>query len=84
MANAFVHVELSTTDAAKAKAFYSKVFSWKLEDMPIGPGMTYTMIRPGKGPEGASSAVCVGACREFVRPGCCSTKSVRVRSVSVG
>ena len=52
MANAFVHVELSTTDAAKAKAFYSKLFSWKMEDMPMGPGMTYTMIRPGKGPEG--------------------------------
>jgi len=52
MANAFVHVELSTTDPAKAKAFYSQLFSWKLEDMPMGPGMTYTMIRPGAGPEG--------------------------------
>ena len=52
MVNAFVHVELSTTDPGKAKAFYSKLFSWKMEDVPMGPGMTYTMIRPGKSPEG--------------------------------
>ena len=52
MVNAFVHVELSTTDPGKAKAFYSKLFSWKMEDMPMGPGMTYTLIRPGKSPEG--------------------------------
>ena len=52
MVNAFVHVELSTTDPAKAKAFYGKLFSWKMEDVPMGPGMTYTMIRSGKSPEG--------------------------------
>jgi len=50
MANAFVHMELNTTDPAKAKAFYSKLFDWKLEDMP-GP-MPYTMIHPGEGPGG--------------------------------
>ena len=38
MVNAFVHVELSTTDPAKAKAFYGKLFSWKVEDVPMGPG----------------------------------------------
>ena len=38
MANPFVHVELSTTDIAKAKSFYGQLFSWKLEDMPMGPG----------------------------------------------
>jgi predicted enzyme related to lactoylglutathione lyase len=51
MANPFVHVELSTTDPAKAKAFYSQLFTWKLEDMPMGD-MTYTMIQPGEGPGG--------------------------------
>jgi predicted enzyme related to lactoylglutathione lyase len=30
MANPFVHVELSTTDPAKAKTFYSQLFDWKL------------------------------------------------------
>ena len=52
MANAFVHVELNTTDPDKAKSFYSSLFSWKMEDMPMGPGMTYTMIQPGEGPGG--------------------------------
>ena len=52
MANPFVHVELNTTDPAKAKAFYGKLFTWKMEDMPMGPGMTYTMIQPGEGTGG--------------------------------
>jgi predicted enzyme related to lactoylglutathione lyase len=51
MANPFVHVELNTTDVAKAKAFYGKLFSWKLEDVPMGPE-TYTLIKPGAGTGG--------------------------------
>jgi len=50
--NPFVHVELSTTDVKKAKDFYSKLFSWKLEDMPMGGGDTYTMIGVGEGTGG--------------------------------
>lgn len=46
MANSFVHVELNTTDVSKAKAFYGKLFDWKLEDVPM-PGGTYTMIKVG-------------------------------------
>jgi predicted enzyme related to lactoylglutathione lyase len=46
MANTFVHSELNTTDVSKAKAFYGKLFDWKLEDVPMGPG-TYTMIKIG-------------------------------------
>jgi len=49
MANPFVHVELMTTDVAKAKAFYSGLFDWKLEDIP---GMDYTMINVGEGTGG--------------------------------
>lgn len=52
MANPFVHVELSTTDPARAKAFYGQLFSWTLEDMEMGPGMTYTLINPGEGTGG--------------------------------
>ena len=51
MANPFVHVELNTTDPEKAKAFYSKLFSWKMEDTQM-PGMMYTMIQPGEGTGG--------------------------------
>ena len=51
MANAFVHVELSTTDVNKAKTFYGKLFEWTLEDVPMPDG-AYTMIKPGKGTGG--------------------------------
>jgi hypothetical protein len=51
MANPFVHVELNTTDVNKAKAFYGKLFDWKLEDVPM-PGGSYTMIKVGEGTGG--------------------------------
>ena len=52
MGNPFVHIELNTGDVAKAKAFYKKLFDWKLKDMPMGPSMTYTMLDAGKQPGG--------------------------------
>src|SRR5262249_57134499 len=52
MANPFVHVELNTTDVAKAKGFYGELFAWQLEDMQMGPSGTYTMIKPGTGTGG--------------------------------
>ena len=51
MANPFVHVELNTTDVAKAKSFYGKMFDWKMEDIPMDWG-TYTMISVGEGTGG--------------------------------
>ena len=51
MANPFVHVELNTQDVAKAKGFYTKLFDWKLEDMPMEDG-TYTLIHVGEGTGG--------------------------------
>jgi uncharacterized protein len=51
MANPFVHIELMATDVGKARAFYGKLFDWKLEDMPMGD-MTYTMIKVGEGTGG--------------------------------
>jgi predicted enzyme related to lactoylglutathione lyase len=42
-------VELNTTDLGKAKEFYSKLFDWKLEDIP---GMNYTTIGVGGGTAG--------------------------------
>ena len=46
MANPFCHLELASTDAAKAKTFYSSFFDWKLTDMDMGGGMTYTTFKP--------------------------------------
>jgi len=51
MTNAFVHVELNTTDVNKAKTFYGKLFEWTLEDVPMGEN-AYTMINVGKGTGG--------------------------------
>ncbi len=52
MANPFVHIELNTTDIAKAKAFYGALFDWSLSDVPMGPGHSYTMIGVGEGTGG--------------------------------
>jgi uncharacterized protein len=54
VANPFVHVELNTSDPEKAKAFYSKLFQWQLEDMPnpAVPGGSYTLIKVGAGTGG--------------------------------
>ena len=49
MANPFVHIELNTSDVAKAKSFYGGLLNWKLEDTPMGEGETYTMIGVGEG-----------------------------------
>jgi uncharacterized protein len=43
---AFSWSELMTTDVAAAKAFYTTLFGWDTEDMPM-PGMTYTVVKAG-------------------------------------
>lgn len=52
MANPFVHIELHTGDLAKAKAFYSALFDWKLQDLLMPDGTSYTMIDVGEGTTG--------------------------------
>jgi predicted enzyme related to lactoylglutathione lyase len=53
VSNPFCHVELNTTDVKKAKDFYTKLFDWKLEDVPAPtPDGAYTMINVGKGTGG--------------------------------
>jgi predicted enzyme related to lactoylglutathione lyase len=54
VANPFIHVELNTGDPEKAKAFYSKMFDWQLEEMPNSavPENSYTMIKVGTGTGG--------------------------------
>jgi len=41
----FCWPELGTTDTAGAKVFYGQLFGWTPEDLPIGEGMTYTMLK---------------------------------------
>jgi predicted enzyme related to lactoylglutathione lyase len=52
MGNPFVHVELATTDLDKAKSFYQALFDWKLKEMDMGSGMSYTLIDVGEGTGG--------------------------------
>jgi hypothetical protein len=49
MPNSFVHTELNTTDPKQAREFFAKLFDWTLEDMDMGPGGTYTLIKAGEG-----------------------------------
>jgi predicted enzyme related to lactoylglutathione lyase len=49
MPNPFAHIELTTDNLKAAQKFYSKVFAWKLNEMP---GMNYTMIDVGGGTGG--------------------------------
>ena len=46
MAHPFCHLELDTTDPAKAKAFYSALFDWKITDSDMGGGMVYSTFKP--------------------------------------
>jgi uncharacterized protein len=41
----FCWTDLSTTDAAAAKQFYTELFGWTAVDMPMGPDMIYTMLQ---------------------------------------
>jgi predicted enzyme related to lactoylglutathione lyase len=41
----FCWIELSTSDQAAAKAFYTGLFAWAVEDMPVGPNEFYSMFK---------------------------------------
>jgi predicted enzyme related to lactoylglutathione lyase len=40
----FSWVELATRDGAAAKRFYTSLFGWGVDEMPVGDGTTYTML----------------------------------------
>jgi hypothetical protein len=44
-AGTFSWADLSTTDQEGAKGFYSALFGWTAEDLPVGDGMSYSMMR---------------------------------------
>lgn len=44
--NSLTRAELYTTAAAAAKEFYGAVFSWQFTDVPMSPGLTYTVLTP--------------------------------------
>lgn len=53
MPNPFVHIELHTQDLPRAKDFYTQLFGWTLQDVPLpGGDGSYTMIDVGGGTGG--------------------------------
>ncbi len=61
----FSWCELVTTDAVAAKQFYSQLFSWEIEDMPMGPDEFYTMLKL----KGEYVAALYGMNKEQAEPG---------------
>jgi predicted enzyme related to lactoylglutathione lyase len=43
----FSWTDLTTTDQQDAKRFYGELFGWEAEDMPVGEGFFYSMMRLG-------------------------------------
>jgi uncharacterized protein len=41
----FCWIDLATSDQDAAKAFYSGLFGWEADDMPVGDGIVYSMMR---------------------------------------
>ena len=46
MTSSFCYSELHTRDLARAKAFYTELFGWKFDELPI-PGMQYAQVTTG-------------------------------------
>lgn len=59
--NPFVWYELMTADAMAAKAFYSHVVGWTMQDMSM-PSMTYTLLHAGETQIGGLMAIPADAC----------------------
>ena len=53
---AFSWFELMTTDTEGAKAFYSKLFGWETEEMPM-EDMNYTVVKVGDDAVGGIMAI---------------------------
>jgi len=52
----FSWVDLATTDQDAAKAFYGELFGWEADDMPVGDGAVYSMMRVSDKHVGAISS----------------------------
>lgn len=49
MANRVVHFEIEAKDKQRAKKFYSSVFDWKMDEMPMGQDYNgYVVIKTGE------------------------------------
>jgi predicted enzyme related to lactoylglutathione lyase len=59
--NPFVHLELNTPDAGKAKEFYGKLFGWEFQENDMGaPVGMYSTFKPANGPGGGIFSLAQG------------------------
>ena len=60
--------ELMTTDAAGARAFYTSLFGWKVQEMDMGPSGKYTLWMRGKDQVGGAMAMPPGLKESGAKP----------------
>jgi len=75
MPNKIVHFEIPADDPEKVRAFYEKIFDWKIEKMP-GGAMDYWMIRA----EGVGGGILPKSMPEMTRINYISVDSVEEHS----
>src|SRR5215467_8388974 len=58
MPNAIMHFEIPADDVERAKGFYTKLFGWKCESYPAGPGEDeYFMVMAKDGEDGINGGL---------------------------
>ena len=58
MPNAIMHFEIPADDVERAKGFYTKLFGWKFESYPTGPGEDeYFMVMAKDGEDGINGGL---------------------------
>jgi uncharacterized protein len=60
VANPVVHLELQTSNPARACAFYTELFTWRIETLRLGR-QSYLSLDPGQGIQGGLIEIDAGA-----------------------
>ncbi len=64
----FCWPELATTDQAAGEQFYSKLFDWGVDPIPMGPDMRYTIYKQGDRDAGAVTTLMPEQLQQGVPP----------------
>ena len=63
MSNTFCHMELHSSNTDGSKDFYSKLFGWGMQDMPMGEH-TYTMLKTSDSDDDVHGGITRSQCPE--------------------
>ncbi len=58
-----VHIEIPSSDDGVAKAFYSALCGWEIQEVPMGPDFTYVMFNT------SNVTVALSAVSDDIQPG---------------